>query len=440
MGNIQTVGPNEAMIVSGGCCRPSSKKIIVGGWCWNTWMLTNIQRLPLQIMTLNPKCEHVLSSQAVAITVTGVVHCKITSHQENLPNAAEQFLGKSTDQIKSIILHTIEGHMRAVIGTQKIEDICKKRTGLANMIRDAAGGDLTKMGIDILSLTIKDIKDDVEYLSSAGKSITASVKNEAAISAAQAEHAAVIVEAQCERERKELEIKMEEKIKDLEHTMDMNKASLVDEVQRIEVESRKAYDLQLARMQKDIREKEIEADALEADGKTEIKKIDLKLRKTELEMDEMLTKAKIYAEQKQSEAYKAKKNCETDAEVFRILEEGEARAIATRLEGNAEAEGMKLVAEARKEFNEAAVLFEVLKVLPDIAAEVASPLTKFEEIVLISDGKGDKSGKTPGLAAESAKLASSVSLALKTVGSSDRSNRNLLNTIMQLQKSSQVSQ
>lgn len=439
MGNIQTVGPNEALIVSGGCCRPSRKQIIVGGWCWSTWMLTNIQRISLQVITLNPKCEHVQSIHGVPVTVTGVVHCKIMSAPEFLPLAAEQFLGKSTDHIKSVILHTVEGHMRAVIGTQTIEDICKKRQELANLIREATIKDLSRMGIDIMSLTIKEIKDDVEYLSSAGKRSTAIVKKDAAISAAKAESEAAQVEAKCEKDKKERELLKQTKLSIQEHHTETAKASHNENIGILNAEATKAYQLQLASLQKDIRTKEMDVKSMELDGLIQVQREENKRCETEYQMDiELPAKAEVYELQRQTEAHEARQISEAEAEEYKIKEEGEAHAYATKLEGHAEAEGMKIVAEARKDFNDAANLFEVLQRLPEIAAEIASPLTKFEEIVLISDGFGKKEKKdktTPAFAADAAKLTSSVPLAVKAVGGTDRVGGSILNSILQLQKS-----
>lgn len=444
MGNIQTVGPNEALIVSGGCCRPSRKQIIVGGWCWSTFMLTNVQRISLQIMTLNPKCEHVQSCHGVPVTVTGVVHCKIMSTSEFLPLAAEQFLGKSVDNIKSVILHTIEGHMRAVIGTQTIEDISKKRQELASMVREAATKDLSRMGIDIMSLTIKEIKDDVEYLSSAGKKSVALVKRDAALSAAKADNEAAQVEADCKADKEQREMKMKDAIAKLQNIMESSRAPMNESVKQIEAESTKSYNLQLAILQKDIRTLEMEIEDLEYQGKIDVQTKENERRLTELEIEvDLPTKSEVYQLQKQTQALETKQECGLEAEDFRIKQEGEAQAEATKIEGLAEAKGLKEVAEARQQFNEAAVLFEVLKVLPDVAAEIASPLTKFEEIVLISDGSKAKDGSKSELkgafdsvlAPHAAKLSSAVPLAVKAVGGTERLTTNILNTIMQLQKS-----
>lgn len=408
-------------------------------------MLTNIQRISLQVMTLNPKCEHVQSRHGVPVTVTGVVHCKIMSAPEFLPLAAEQFLGKSVDHIKSVVLQTVEGHMRAVIGTQAIEDICRKRQELASMIREAATKDLSRMGIDIMSLTIKEIKDDVEYLSSAGKRTAAHVKRDAAVEAARAESEAAQVEANCSREKQEREIHNKSKLATQQHEMDMAKAAYNENVGRIKAEATKSYDLQLACLQKGIRSIEMEVKAIEYDGLIEIQKKENERRKTELEMEiDLPTRAEVYGLEKQNEAAMARQKAEIEAEEFKIRIEGKARAEAARIVGEAEAEGMRLLAEARKEFNEAAVLSEVLKILPEVAAEIASPLSKFEEIVLISDGnsypdKGshnEKFGKSlSALAAEATKLSSSVPMTVRALGGSEQTGSSLLSSILQLQKS-----
>lgn len=408
-------------------------------------MLTNIQRLSLQVMTLNPKCEHVQSSHGVPVTVTGVVHCKIMQTPEFLPLAAEQFLGKTVDQIKSVVLRTVEGHMRAVIGTQTIEDISKKRQDLANMIRDVTSQDLSRMGIDIMSFTIKEVKDDVEYLSSLGKQSTAVVKRKAAVSAAKAESDAAQVEAECERDKQELEIKIKTSLAKLEHEMEMAKASQNEMVGKLKAEAKRAYDLQVACMQKEIKKKEMKIKEIEFDNLILIQSKENERRTIELEMDIQLpADAQIYEMKKQTEAYKERIQQEIEAEECRIREEGTAKADAMKLEGEAEAEGLKKIAEARKQFNEAAVLHEVLRVLPNIAAELANPLTKFEEIVLISDGliktdsdtaihDKEKTSNSKSVAS-AAKLASSVPLAVKAVGGNAHMGRSILNSIMRLDK------
>lgn len=435
MGNIQTVGPNEAIIASGGCCRPSRKQIIVGGWCWNTFLLTNVQRISLQIMTLNPRCENVQSKQGVPVTITGVVHCKIMSNPEFLPIAAEQFLGKTTEQIKSIVLQTIEGHMRAVIGTQELLDICKNRKELASLVRESATQDLVRMGIDILSLTIKEIRDDVEYLSSAGKKTTGKVKRDAAITVAEAERFAASAETQHEREKEEFKVQMDKSLAQLKHDNECSIVEVRNGVAESRAEAEKAYDLELSKLQRDLRSKEIEVQSLKYAKLIEIQKLEVDRRQVELEMEvELPTESEVYGIRKDNEAHDIRCSRETEAEKFKITEEGKAKAMATRIEGDAEAKGMKAVAEARKEFNEAACLYQYIKVIPDIAAEIACPLQKFEDIVLISDKSSSDVAQIGQMKATTvAKMTSSVDTTLKSLGS-DRATKGLVHSIMQLQR------
>lgn len=62
---------------TGGCCGSTKKRTIVGGWAWAWWLVTDVQRLSLEVMTLNPMCENVETAQGVPLTVTGVAQCKI---------------------------------------------------------------------------------------------------------------------------------------------------------------------------------------------------------------------------------------------------------------------------------------------------------------------------------------------------------------------------
>lgn len=74
-------------------------------------------------MTLNPMCEHVETAQGVPLTVTGVAQCKIMTDKELLRTASEQFLGKTSQEVQLTILQTLEGHLRAILGTLSVEEV-----------------------------------------------------------------------------------------------------------------------------------------------------------------------------------------------------------------------------------------------------------------------------------------------------------------------------
>ncbi|KAE8294911.1 Flotillin-2 Reggie-1 [Larimichthys crocea] len=173
MGNCLTVGPNEALVVSGGCCGSDTKTYVVGGWSWAWWLISDTQRLTLEIMTLQPRCEDVETAEGVAITVTGVAQVKVMTEHDLLAVACEQFLGKSVIEIKTVVLQTLEGHLRSILGTLTVEQIYQDRDQFAKLVREVAAPDVGRMGIEILSFTIKDVYDKLDYLSSLGKTQTA---------------------------------------------------------------------------------------------------------------------------------------------------------------------------------------------------------------------------------------------------------------------------
>ena len=173
--------------------------MVSGSWAWAWWLVTDVQKMSLEVMTLNPMCDNVETKQGVPLTVTGVAQVKIMKDPQLLEIAAEQFLGKKEDEITETILQTLEGHLRAILGTLTVEEVYKDRDQFANLVREIAKPDVGKMGIEILSFTIKDVYDNVDYLASLGKSQTAAVKRDAEIGVAQANRDAGIREAECEK-------------------------------------------------------------------------------------------------------------------------------------------------------------------------------------------------------------------------------------------------
>lgn len=102
-----------------------------------------------------------------------------------LVKALEQFLGKSRRAIEDTILQTLEGHLRAILGTLDVEPIYKDRDSFARLVREVAAPDLAKMGLEILSFTIKDVFDNVNHLESLGERRTAEVVRDADIAIAE---------------------------------------------------------------------------------------------------------------------------------------------------------------------------------------------------------------------------------------------------------------
>ncbi|KAL7019888.1 hypothetical protein ACKWTF_011288 [Chironomus riparius] len=384
MGNIHTVGPNEALIVSGGCCGSTRKRTIVGGWAWAWWLVTDVQKLSLEVMTLNPMCEMVETAQGVALTVTGVAQVKIMKADELLGTASEQFLGKSVKEIKQTILQTLEGHLRAILGTLTVEEVYKDRDQFAALVREVASPDVGRMGIEILSFTIKDVYDDVQYLQSLGKAQTASVKRDADSGVAEANRDAGIREAECERAAMDVKYATDTKIEDNARMFKLQKANFDQEINTAKAESALAYELQAAKIRQKIRNEEIQIDVVERKKQIEIESQEIMRKDCELTSTVKLpAEAESYKVQTIAEGKRTQTLEVARAEAEKIRKLGASEALAIELVGKAEAERMRMKAAVYKQYGDAAIMNIVLEALPKIAAEVAAPLAKTEEIVLI---------------------------------------------------------
>merc|ERR1712112_402765 len=372
-GNFQTSGLNEVVLISGGCCGSTSKKTVVGGWAWAWWLVTDVQRLSLEVMTLNPVCENVETAQGVPLTVTGVAQVKIMKNPELLHTASEQFLGKKEHEIKSTVLQTLEGHLRAILGTLTVEEVYKDRDQFASLVREVAAPDVGRMGIEILSFTIKDVYDNVTSLQSLGKAQTAAVKRDAEIGVAQANRDAGIREAECEKAAMDIKYSTDTKIEDNSRAFKLQKANFDKEVNSAKAEAQLAYELQAAKIQQRIRNEEIQIQVVERRKQIEIEEEEIKRREKEL-----IATVKLPAE---AEAYKV----QTVAEGRRtqLVENATADAKKIKLIGRAEAESMRMKADAYRQYGDAAILSLVLETLPQVAAEVAAPLAKTQDIVLL---------------------------------------------------------
>merc|ERR550519_66544 len=335
-------------------------------------------------MTLNPVCENVETAQGVPLTVTGVAQVKIMKNPELLHTASEQFLGKKEHEIKSTVLQTLEGHLRAILGTLTVEEIYQDRDRFAQLVREVASPDVGKMGIEILSFTIKDVFDNVEYLASLGKAQTAAVKRDADIGVAQANRDAGIREAECEKSAMDIKYSTDTKIEDNSRGFKMQKANFDTEVNTAKAEAQMAYELQAAKIQQRIRNEEIQIQVVERRKQIEIEEQEIKRKEKELISTVRLpAEAEAYKVQTVAEGNRTQTVEAARAEAERVRLTGAAEARAIEAVGRAEAESMRMKASAYKQYGDAAIMSLVLEALPQIAAEVAAPLAKTDEIVLL---------------------------------------------------------
>merc|ERR1712213_182856 len=313
-------------------------------------------------MTLNPLCDNVETKQGVPLTVTGGAQVKIMKDPQLLEIAAEQFLGKKEDEITETILQTLEGHLRAILGTLTVEEVYKDRDQFANLVRDIAKPDVGKMGIEILSFTIKDVFDNVDYLASLGKSRTATVIKDADIGVANSNRDAGIKEAECLKAAMDAKFETETKIEDDTRAYKLQVAEFDKEVNTAKANAQLAYKLEEAKLNQNIKSEQIKIDVIVRKKEIEIEEQEIQRKEKELKATVRLPaeaeafKVSRIAEGKRTQTIAGAKAA---AEKVRLVGAAEAKSIEAV--GCAEAESMRVKAKAYQQYGDRAIMASVIE-------------------------------------------------------------------------------
>ncbi len=397
-------------------------RIVRGGAALLVPVLEKVAYLSLNIMSIPLKIQRAYTKEGVPVTVEAVANVKIAGDDVSLRAAAERFLGMTTDQIKGVIFQTLEGHLRAILGTLTVEEINADRQAFAQKMTDEAAVDLKKMGVNIDILTIQQIGDEQGYLDALGKKRTAEVKRDAVIGEALAHRDATIKSAQADQEgqtkRYEADVTIAQSLRDKE----MRQAEFDASVQAKEAEAQQAGPLATAMARQKVTEQEIKIEQVRKQQEILVQEqeairrekelLATVIRPTEAERQATVVRAEgerqatiLKAEgEKEAQIIKAEatqKELEYEgmgeaakiekvgrAEAARVLAVGEAEAEVVKKKLLAEAEGLQRKAEAWKQFNEAAVLNLIVEKMPELAQAFATQLAGVDKINIIEMGNG----------------------------------------------------
>jgi len=407
------VGPNQVLVISGrkhtivnpvtGKREKVGFRIVKGGGAVIWPIVERVDVLSLEIMTIDVETPEVYTEQGVPVTVDGVAQVKIKGDEVSIRTAAEQFLSKSATEVKNVAHETLAGHLRAILGTMTVEEIYKDRDAFAQRVQDVSTVDMANMGLEIVSFTIKDIRDDQGYLDALGQARTAEVKRDAAIGQALAARDATIKSAEARQEGETAKFQAETKIAEADKNYSVQKASYEAEVNRQKAEAELAYTLQQNIVNQKVKAEAIQIEVVEKQKRIEVQEQEVLRRERELEATvRKPAEAEQYRIQTLANAEKFRKETEAVGEATAIRATGEAEADAIRARGIAEAEviraqgiaeaqAMQQKAEAWQEYNQAAIIQQLIDSLPKVVEAIAQPLAQTERIVIISNG-GDGAG------------------------------------------------
>src|SRR5271170_7691785 len=413
---FRKAGPNEAVIVYGF----RGPRIIRGHGAIIFPVVENARQLSLELMSFDvaPK-QDLYTKQGVAVTVEAVAQIKVRSDNESILTAAEQFLTKTPPEREGLIRLVMEGHLRGIIGQLTVEQIVKEPEMVADRMRSTCAADMSKMGLEVISFTIKEVRDQNEYITNMGRPDIARIRRDAEIASAEAERdtairranalrEAAVAKSAADQERVIAETASLAKQAEAQRDLDIQKAQFTEQSRKQEAQADKAYEIQTNVMQQKVVAEQVKVQQIEKEGQVKVQEAEILRHEKEL-IATVLKGAEIERQRIENLA---------NAEKSRITMEAEGRAAATKLQGEAEAniifqkgeaeaKAMNVKAEAYQGWTQAAVVDKLITNMADVVRAMAEPLGKVDKITIVSTGNDGATGANK-ITGEMTKIAAQV--------------------------------
>ncbi len=407
---FRKIGPNEALIVYGlGMREPH---VVKGGGIIVLPMVQNARSLSLELMSFDVAPQQDLyTRQGVAVTVEAVAQIKVKSDPDSIRTAAEQFLNKSAQDRENLIRLVMEGHLRGIVGQLSVEEIVKQPEMVADKMRMTSAEDMAKMGLEIISFTIKDVRDKNEYILNMSKPENALIRRAAAIAEAEASRdiamrqaqtmrESSVARAEADQERVIAETASATRQAEAQRNLEVARAEYAATVQKQKATADKAYDIESNMQQQQVIAAQVGIERVQREEQIKVQDAEILRREREL-IATVLKQAEVERRRVETLAGAERERrileAQGAAEALRLTGAGQADsnrlqgladADVIRARGQAEAGAMTLRAEAFKQYNEAAIIDKLLSSMPEVMANISKPLSQVDRITIVSTGDG----------------------------------------------------
>jgi flotillin len=395
------VGPHQALVVYGF----GGTKIVKGGGALIFPMVQSCRDLSLELMSFDVAPQQDLyTKQGVAVTVEAVAQIKVKSDPESIQTAAEQFLTKTPQEREGLIRLVMEGHLRGIIGQLTVEEIVKQPEMVSDRMRSTCADDMNKMGLEVISFTIKEVRDKNEYITNMGKPDVARIKRDADVAAAEADRDTLIRRAQAQRDAATAKAQADQervlaetlslaKQAESQRDLDVKKAQYLEVTKKQQAMADKAYEIETNVMQQQVVSEAVKVQQAEKEAQIKVQEAEIQRREKEL-IATVLKQAEVERQRIETlaNAEKMRLSVEAEGHAASIRAQGEAEAEIIFKKGDAEARAMNVKAEAYQEYNQAAVVDKLITSLPEVVRAMATPLNNVDKITIVSTGNGDASG------------------------------------------------
>ncbi|MBQ1521640.1 MAG: flotillin family protein, partial [Erysipelotrichaceae bacterium] len=395
MSGYVKASPDVAVIISG---LNKTPRVLIGRAGIKVPFFEKVDHLHLGQISVDIKTDsYIPTNDFINVKVDAIAKVRIDTRAEGMLKAERNFLNKEPNDIALELQDSLQGNMREIIGTLDLKTINTDRDSFSDQVMAKASKDMEKLGIEILSCNIQNVTDENGLINDLGMDNTSKIKKDAQIARAEADRDVAIAKALADKAANDARVAAETEIAKKNNELAIQQAELKLESDRKIAMADAAYEIQKQEQQKTIQTATVNAQIARAEREAELKQKEVEIRQQELTATvEKQADADKYAKEQEAEAkmIQLKKEAEANRYIAQMEAEaieakGKAEAEAIRLKGMAEAEAMEKKAEAYQKYNGAAMAEMMIKIMPQLAAEIAKPISAIDKVTIYEGGSGE---------------------------------------------------
>ena len=387
--------PDVAIIISG---IKKTPKVLIGRAGIKLPFLEKVDHLHLGQISVNIKTDtYIPTNDFINVKVDAIAKVRVDTSPEGMLKAERNFLNKKPADIALELQDSLQGNMREIIGTLDLKTINTDRDSFSDQVMAKASKDMEKLGIEILSCNIQNVIDENGLINDLGMDNTSKIKKDAQIAKAEADRDVAIAKAKADKAANDARVAAETEIAERNNELAIKQAELKLESDKKKAMADAAYEIQNQEQERSIQTATVNAQIAKAEREAELKKKEVEIREQELAAEiRKQAEANKYASEQEAEANLVKVRKEAEAKKYlaqmeaeAIEAKGKAEAEAIRQKGVAEAEAMEKKAEAYQKYNGAAMAEMMIRIMPQLAAEIAKPISAIDKVTIYDSGNGE---------------------------------------------------
>ena len=201
---IRICRPNEMLVVTGSRSNQGSqglkgyRVVANGGWTFVKPVLETARRMDVTLLPVLVEVKNAYSNGGTPLNIQAIANVKVSTDPDVRNNAIERFLGRDPREIIQVAQENLEGNLRSVLAQLTPEEVNEDRLRFAEQIAKDVGDDLRRLGLQLDTLKIQSVSDDVDYLNSISRRRVAQIVRDAEIAEAEAIGQAERIEAEME--------------------------------------------------------------------------------------------------------------------------------------------------------------------------------------------------------------------------------------------------